>query len=583
MLLWATDPFLVAFSRIVHVDALLTSFMTLSLLSALLAFRTLDPPAAAPEALTRQTPPALDWPMLVVSAVAGGLALLTKSPAILLLPMIGVLALFAMIQLWPAISHFRQLALISSSVLIWLSIAAVLWLALWPAAWVDPAGALARVVMQAQYEGGSPHGWGNFFLGQPVNDPGPLFYPVALAFRLTPWASVGLLAALVATLWRRPKDRQRRLLFVLVGYVGCFLLVFTMAPKKFDRYLLPIVPSLQIIAAIGLVVAWRWAARRWSLRPAHQLMLTGVGTAVLLLNLACYHPYAMAYYNPLLGGGSAAANVIPVGWGEGLDQAGAFLQQQFNGCDYPVATWFVPVLQPYSCTPVVPLDWASEPGRVDYAVLYIDQLQRNNRAEITHQLSATQPPLHRVVIHGIPYALIYQLPPTANPPPPVDFGSLVRLYDYAVDDSMLRSDGVITVTTHWQARNQIERDYLMFVHVLDAQGERLGGVDVPPGGPRAPTRVWLPWQYSSWFHPVPLPNELPGWRLLALPGPVRRGERATLATGCACPGPCAGRWWQYALSAIACALMQCSVWTNGARCATITMGYCADNAPPLAG
>ena len=46
------------------------------------------------------------------------------------------------------------------------------------------------------------------------------------------------------------------------------------------------------------------------------------------LPLAVVAPYALAYYNPLVGGGPAASRVLLVGWGEGLDQVAAYLNAQ---------------------------------------------------------------------------------------------------------------------------------------------------------------------------------------------------------------------------------------------------------------
>lgn len=48
--------------------------------------------------------------------------------------------------------------------------------------------------------GFSPHEHGNYFLGQVVDDPGPLFYPVAFAFRASPLLCLGLLAAFASLL-----------------------------------------------------------------------------------------------------------------------------------------------------------------------------------------------------------------------------------------------------------------------------------------------------------------------------------------------------------------------------------------------
>src|SRR5262245_543795 len=249
-LLWAADPFLVAHSQLLHVDALLTSFVTLALLAALLAFG-LD-----------GAPGTVRWPALVASSLAGGLALWTKSPAIILPPMVG---LSAVVGWW--IGRGRQqerpqrdrptgfVASVVMPMLIWGGVAATIWFALWPAAWVDPIGALGSIVHQAQADGGSPHGWGNFFMGHAVADPGPLFYPVAVALRLTPWTLAGLVAAVFgAALAARTSLRRVSLpLTLLAIFVVLFSMMIGFAAKKFDRYALPIFPALDIIAAAGLV------------------------------------------------------------------------------------------------------------------------------------------------------------------------------------------------------------------------------------------------------------------------------------------------------------------------------------------
>jgi hypothetical protein len=531
-LLWAADPFLVAHSQLLHVDALLTSFMTLSLLAALLAFG-LD-----------GAPGTVRWAALVASALAGGLALLTKSPAIILPPMVGLIAVVGWWARrgWPPGRPQRDrptgvVASVAVPMLVWGGVAAAIWFALWPAAWVDPFAALGSIVHQAQADGGSPHGWGNFFMGREVADPGPLFYPVAVALRLTPWTLAGLVAAAVgAALTLRTSLRRVSLpLTLLAIFAALFSAMIGIAAKKFDRYALPIFPALDIIAAAGLFWLWDWLRRpmamlgtsaategppyrgRWLVRGSGFAMLVWLAvTLVLGLNLAWYHPYELAYYNPVLGGGPAAARLIPVGWGEGLEQAGAFIAAQPDGAERPVATWYRPALKPYISAPLVPLGDVLRPGRVGYAVLYIDQVQRRDDAAATDLLRSQLAPLYTVRIHGIDYAEVYQLPQPASHPIAADFGPALHLRGYDLDVSNTRT-GVLGLTMHWQARAAMPDDYMLFIHVLDASGARVGGVDVPPGGAREPTSAWRPGSYLSAALQAPLqPNLPPGTYWIAI-------------------------------------------------------------------
>ena len=93
---------------------------------------------------------------------------------------------------------------------------------------------------------------GPSFGGAAREDPGGAYYPVVWIFRTTPWVVLGL----VGLAARRRSARWRDLLLL-----GALALVFgvgvTLSPKKFDRYLLPVFPLVDIIAAVGLVTVFR--------------------------------------------------------------------------------------------------------------------------------------------------------------------------------------------------------------------------------------------------------------------------------------------------------------------------------------
>ena len=77
-LLWAADPFVIGYSRMLHVDGLAGTFATPSLLAACLYWHH-----------------QARWRWLLLSGVCAGLAILSKSPALALLPVVGLLALAA--------------------------------------------------------------------------------------------------------------------------------------------------------------------------------------------------------------------------------------------------------------------------------------------------------------------------------------------------------------------------------------------------------------------------------------------------------------------------------------------------------
>jgi hypothetical protein len=449
--------------------------------------------------------------------VFGGLALLTKSPAVLLLPMIALIAVVGTLR--TRLSSLQPLAFSLQRFSFWCFVAAAVWLALWPAAWVDPLGAVSRVAFQASADGGAPHGWGNFFLGRAVEDPGPLFYPVTVAFRLAPWTLVGLL--LFIGFWILdfgPRNRraisgivsdQRLPLLVLALFAVGFSVAFSLPPKKFDRYVLPIYPALDVLAAAGLVriADCRLQIADW-LRKQSAIGWVAV-VAVLGVNLALNYPYHLAYFDPLLGGGPVAARVVPVGWGEGYEQAGDFIAAQYNGADRPTAARYEPVLGPFAPAGAAPLAWWQIPGRVNYAVVYIDQVQRNDKPETFRPLLEEQTPIYTVRINGIDYAWVYQVAPSVATPLAADFGDALHLRGYALDATAVRSSGMLTLTLEWEARAAPGADYTLFAHVFDERGERVGQVDVPPADQRAPTSDWQPGRFYSRVQRIPLPPDLP--------------------------------------------------------------------------
>jgi hypothetical protein len=176
---------------------------------------------------------------------------------------------------------------------------------------------------------------------------------------------------------------------------------------------------------------------------------------------------------------------------------------------------------------MVPLSWVLEPGKVGYAVLYIDQVQRGDEAAATDMLRSQLTPIHTVRIHGIDYAEIYQLPLPVGRPLDADFGPAIHFRGYDVNTA---EKGVLMLTVYWQARAPIADDYLLFTHVLDANGTRVGGIDGPPGGVREPTSAWRPGSYISATLRVPIRADTPPgtyWIAIGLYEP-RTGERLSL-------------------------------------------------------
>jgi hypothetical protein len=286
----------------------------------------------------------------------------------------------------------------------------------WPAIWVlGPAEVLGRVIEFTRETGGQPHEQGTFFWGNQTADPGPLFYPVAMAFRLAPVTVLGLV--LLAIGWRRIAPEHRRPALALLAYGLGFLLMMTFGAKKLDRYVLPIFPALGVLAALGLAAAYGWLRDRMAATTggAPSSMIPWKGTALALVVVlaiwpaATTYPYYLSYYSPLFGGGPAAQRTVMVGNGEGLDQVAAWLNEQPGAAEQWVVSHSFDILQALIVASGEPLR-DRVPSNADYVVLYRFQIQIGHSPRVLDEYLNRRTPEHVVSINGVEYARIYRGP-----------------------------------------------------------------------------------------------------------------------------------------------------------------------------
>lgn len=523
-LLWAADPFLIGYSRFLHVDALAATFAALSMLAACYYWHHSPRPAA-----------------LIGSGVCAGLAFLSKSPALALIPAVGLLGLAAA---WPRPASARAIGRALLPLLAWGAISAATVFALWPALWVGPAQAFAQLRSGVVDEGAEPHMQGNFFLGRPDDAPGLLFYPAALALRLTPWAMLGLL--LLPLAWRRWRDlaTSRRDLAALAGFAILFILAMSVFPKKFNRYLIPVWPGIDILAAAGLAwgaqMAGAWLGRR---APALALArragaaLLGLVAALAIANAAWWHPYDIAYFNQALGGAQAGARTFLVGWGEGFDLAAEWLNRQADITGVVTTSPMTEVLQPYlrrGAQASYPESGAL-PANAGYVVVYVRQIQDGELPPPFDQFYERRAPLETIRIHGVEYAWIYRAPPPVAQARPADFGDAISLRGFSQSGAAQRGDQ-ITLRLAWEARAAPPANYSLFAHLIGPDGQRYAQIDLP-----YPTSQWRTGQFTSTDLPIGLPAQAPAgtYRLLIGLYDPATGQRipATGASDPALDGP----------------------------------------------
>lgn len=116
------------------------------------------------------------------------------------------------------------------------------------------------------------------------------------------------------------------------------------------------------------------------------------------------------------------------------------------------------------------------------------------------------------------------------------FGDAALLAGIQIDGHAAQPGGQAVVLLTWQCRGVIDRDYTVFVHLLDA-ANTIGGRqhDGPPDGGAEPTTSWVRGQWITDRHVIPIPaNTPPGAYRLEVGLYRRSGEqfvRLPLATG----------------------------------------------------
>ena len=483
----ALDPFYITHSKMIHVDALVSSLM---LVSALFLLNYLRESKAV---------------QLVASGVFGGLALLTKSPALFLIPYAGLVTTIAHVTgddlrdliSPPAWRH--GIGKIARTLTIWMLVAASVFCIVWPAMWVQPVKAISNMLMRgALHHAEQAHPFPQFFLGRTVRDPGVLYYPVTLAWKTTLVTLPGIGLAIWFLIRRRQTDASRTPWYVL-AFAAAFLLQMTLSAKKTPRYVLPAFLALDVVAAWGIVQAIQKLQDRRAASASNAALVLTIGVLVIQAAVVFrVHPYYGTHHNLLLGGSRGARSVLQLGdQGEGLDLAARFLNQKPGAgfitaglCDPGNLMFrenFAGVTKPINHSPV------------DYRVFFVNDLQRSVRfAHCKEYWEACEEdgPIWSATFDHVPYVWICRAYPQDLDSFAVDrqmnvhVGEHIDLLGYDIGSRALSSSDPLTVTLFWRSNGQVTADNHVFVHLQDTDGDLIAQDDGVPGGGKRPTWGW---------------------------------------------------------------------------------------------
>lgn len=415
----AFDPFFLAHTRILHVDGLLSIFMYLAVVAFLGYLRS---------GKLRD---------LIISGVAGGLTWLTKTPGIFIAAGIVLFALLAWARgiqdrEWrKVLKGSYQFAL---PVLMWGVVGVVTFFLLWPAMWVQPVEVLKQLARESLDYAVQGHTSPVVFNGTIFRDgivPRSLwyYYPLTYLWRSSPIVVIGLVLATIAYFYKlAPLNLSNRghVFINLVVFAVGFMIFMNFGSKRSDRYLLPIVPVLSVVAGLGWVALAGWVSKMiGSLRRnLYSGVFIGIPLVVHITFALAHAPYYLSFFNPLMGGVQKAPEILQIGWGEGLDQAARYLNAKPGAEHMTVASWYERVFSEFFVGRTINIEDQVRISKneiedilsADYIVIYYHQLQRGMPENLL-EIIGDQDPIHRVWINGLEYVRIYD---------PATFSSLIQ-------------------------------------------------------------------------------------------------------------------------------------------------------------
>jgi 4-amino-4-deoxy-L-arabinose transferase-like glycosyltransferase len=389
-LLIAFDPFHISVTRLAHLDGPVSSFLFLSVL-AFLAYlycgRRLF--------------------YLLISAIAGGLAVLAKLPGLIIAPAVVLIALIGYFnerkeELREDVERAGTLAcLLIKPLLLWGTVFIISIVIFFPAMWVNPINnlkqllfsplAAGRVIQVVEDELTSESG--EIIEAVEIRFPFSsksieyyLRYPRRYLWNTTPVILFGLVAALAAYIFKFSLFKTKKVRRAVIGLL-LFLVVYTLfltfASKTSDKYYIPVYPVLDLIAGLGCYACVDWIGKLKPFAGKRIFPYLALSAIILVQIVGAMrtYPYYSVYFNPLLGGSRRAGEVLSVG------------------------------------TPLWSYIWnegkISELKEMDYLVVYSTQWKRGIPVGLFTHLAWVEPE-HSVWINNIEYARIYDvntLPP----------------------------------------------------------------------------------------------------------------------------------------------------------------------------
>ena len=393
--LWVgLSPMYLGYTRLAHLDGMQSTGMFLSLAAMWAFFDNED---------TRGR-----WLMIMVSAFGAAVAMLTRLPGILVIPMWIIAAWLTGRLRWKDWRYY----------LLWFIMVSLFFIMAWPAAWKSPDLLIKQTlypVMQRTNESVTVST--NFLMGK-ISWRYWLRYFDAYIWQIMPITVLGLIVFGAGYIRRQGifQDKNIRDFSVYILSAGLLYVVIMTFPTKWAaRYALISFMIFDVLVALGIGNLLNLLLKK------KNFIVVGILSLLIVFSFAhaaiTTYPYYLNYYNPLLGGAKRAGNTRFIGYGEGLDVAARYLANKENASNLTVAAWYG--YGPFSFffpgkTFLIPtgVTWSNNFINMlqhsDYLVVYTNQWYRKIPPELFALLDNFQPE-KSVWLNGIEYVRIYRV------------------------------------------------------------------------------------------------------------------------------------------------------------------------------
>lgn len=232
--------------------------------------------------------------ILVLSSVLYGLAVLTKTSSLIMLPVF--LLIFIKNRSWKDIAVFFIVSLCTFYVL-------------FPAMWVEPVFVIQRLI--------------NSIFGAVSEDNrttllssglSPFYYIVTLILRLSPFTLIIFVASLINR--RKYKNFD---LSIMTYSIAVHFVLLTLSSQKIDRYIISFIPFILLICSYYISV----------IDKRSRIVVVTLQLLFLLFVIQKYYPVYSAYYSPVFGGTKSAVRLgVYDNSGEYFAQSAFYLNEE---------------------------------------------------------------------------------------------------------------------------------------------------------------------------------------------------------------------------------------------------------------